>query len=122
MELKWEPNYKIVKLPSAWSTVVENQISGKSKRCNIGDLKIEHPSEDWELKPSSTGRAARFVNHPQQLPDIDYAVDKPPAQPQVGTETKLDHSLLKSSAQFQIVNDTKYTLRRSIKPPTKLDL
>ena len=37
MELKWEPNYRIVKLPSAWSAVVENQLSGKSKRCNIGD-------------------------------------------------------------------------------------
>ena len=32
MELKWEPNYRIVKLPSAWSAVVENQLSGKSKR------------------------------------------------------------------------------------------
>ena len=44
MELEWEPNYRIVvKLPSA---VVENQLSGKSKRCNIGDLKLKHPSED----------------------------------------------------------------------------
>ena len=33
MELKWEPNYRIVKLRSAWSAVVENQLSGKSKRC-----------------------------------------------------------------------------------------
>ena len=32
LELKWEPNYRIVKLPSAWSAVVENQLSGKSKR------------------------------------------------------------------------------------------
>ena len=44
MEFKWEPNYKIVKLPSAWSAVVENQLSGKSKRCNIGDPKLKHPS------------------------------------------------------------------------------
>ena len=48
MEFKWEPNYRIVKLPSAWSAVVENQITGKSKRCNIGDLKLKHPSEDWK--------------------------------------------------------------------------
>ena len=53
----------------------------ESKRCIIGDLKLKHPSEDWELKPSSIGRAARFDNHPQQLPDIDYTVNKPPAQP-----------------------------------------
>ena len=25
LELKWEPNYRIVKLPSAWSAFVENQ-------------------------------------------------------------------------------------------------
>ena len=25
MELKWEPNYRIVNFPSAWSVVVENQ-------------------------------------------------------------------------------------------------
>ena len=31
MELKWEPNYRIVKLPSGWSAVVESQLSGKSQ-------------------------------------------------------------------------------------------
>ena len=61
LELKWEPNYRIIKLPSAWSAVVENQLSVKSKRCNIGDLKLKHPSEDWELKPSSIGRPAKFL-------------------------------------------------------------
>ena len=45
MELKWEPNYRIAKLSSAWSAAVENQISGKGKRCNIGDLKLKHPFE-----------------------------------------------------------------------------
>ena len=30
LELKWQPNYRIVILPSAWSAVVENQLSGKS--------------------------------------------------------------------------------------------
>ena len=102
MELKWEPNNKIVKLPSAWSAVVENQLSGKSKRCNIGDLKLKQPSEDWELKPSSIGRAAKFVNHPDNLPDIDFSVDKP-SDNQIGTETK-------------------YNLRRAIRAPTKHDL
>ena len=102
MELKWEPNYRIVKLPSAWSAVFENQLSGKSKRCNIGDLKLKHPSEDWELKPSSIGRAAKFVNHPDNLPDIDFSVDKP-SDNQTGTEPK-------------------YNLRRAIKAPIELDL
>ena len=71
LELKFEPNYRIIKLPSAWSAVVENQLSGKNKRCNIGDLKLKHPSEDWGLKPSSIGRAAKFVNHPDNLPAIN---------------------------------------------------
>ena len=98
-ELIWEANYRIVKLPSAWSAVVENQLIGKSKRCNIGDLKIKHPCEDWELKPSSIGRAAKFVNHPDNLPEVDFSVDKSPNQ-QIGTEPK-------------------YNLRRAIKAPTK---
>ena len=102
MELIWEPNYRIVKLPSAWSAVVENQLIGKSKRCKICDLKIIHPSEDWELTPSCFGRAAKFVNHPNILPDIDFSVDKP-SENQKGTEPK-------------------YNLRRAIKAPTKLDL
>ena len=102
MELKWEPNYRIIKLPSTWSAVVENQLSRKSRRCNIGDLKLKHPSEDWELKPSSIGRAAKFVNHPDNLPDFDFSVDKL-SDNQTGTEPK-------------------YNLRRAIKVPTKLDL
>ena len=71
-------------------------------RCNIGDLKIKHPYEDWNLKPATVGRAARFINHPDNLPDIDIMQDqvtdivKPP--------------------------QTKYSLRQSIKPPKKLDL
>ena len=102
MEVKWEPNNRIVKLPSVWSAVVENQLSGKCKRCNNGDLKLKCPSEDWELKPSSIGRDAKFVNHPDNLPDIDFSVDKPSVN-QTGTEPK-------------------YNLRRAIKAPTKLDL
>ena len=102
LQLKWEANYRIIKLPSAWSAVVENQLSGKSKRCSIGDLKLKYPSEDWELKPGSIGRAAKFVHHPDNLPDIDFSVDKP-SDNQTGIEPK-------------------YNLRRAIKAPTKLDL
>ena len=99
MEFKWEPNYRIDKLPSAWSAVVENQLSEKSKRCNIGDLKLKHPCEDWELKPSSTGRANKLVNHPDNLLEVDFSVDKPSNQ-QIGIAPK-------------------YNLRRAIKIPTK---
>ena len=87
MEHEWEPNYRIVKLPTAWSAVVEKQLSGKSKRCNIGDPKLKHPSEDWELRPRSIGRASKFVNHPDNLPDIGFLVDKP-SDNQTDTEPK----------------------------------
>ena len=64
MDLKWVSNYRVIKLTSAWSAIVENQTTGKTKRCNVGGLKLKHPSEDWQLKPCSIGRAAKFVNHP----------------------------------------------------------
>ena len=51
---------------------MEDQSNGRTKRCNIADLKIKHPSEDWDLKPGTVGRAARVVNHPENLPDIDF--------------------------------------------------
>ena len=102
IDLKWEPNYRIIKLPHEWSAVVGNQFTGKAKRCNFGDLKIKHPYENWNLKPATIGRAARFINHPDNLTDIDIMQDqvtdivKPPPK--------------------------KYSLRQSIKPPKKLDL
>ena len=102
MEFKWEPNFRIVKLPSALSAVVESQFSGKSKICKIGDLKHKHSFKDFELNPSSIGRAAKFADHPDNLPDIDLSVDKPSDNQ---TDTK-----------------PKYDLRRAIKSPTKLDL
>ena len=67
LELKWEPNYRIIKLPHKMSAIVEKQFTGRTKRCNITDLKIKHPYEDWDLKPATIGRAARFVNHPIYL-------------------------------------------------------
>ena len=57
IDLRWEPNYRVIRLKSPWSVMVEDQISSKTKCCNVGDLKPKHPTEDWELKPSSIGRA-----------------------------------------------------------------
>ena len=115
LELKWEPNYRIIKFPSLWSAIVEDQSNGRTKRCNIADLKIKHPSEDWELKPGTVGRAARFVNHPENLPDIDFIPDK------IHTP---DKNNIKPNKTDDIVDAShhKYSLRKSIKAPTKLDL
>ena len=48
---------------------------------------LNTPLRDWELKSSSIGRAAKFVNHPYNLPDTDFSVDKP-SDNQTGTEPK----------------------------------
>ena len=62
---------------------------------------LKTPHRIWNLKPSSIGRAAKFVNHPDNLSDTDFSVDKP-SDNQTGTEPK-------------------YNMRRAIKAPTKLD-
>ena len=102
LELKWEPNYRIIRFPHLWSAVVENQFTGRTNRCNVSDLKIKHPAEDWDLKPATVGRAARFVNHPDNLPDVDFKPN------QTGDAVKSPPD--------------KYNLRQYFKPPTKLDL
>ena len=73
--LRWEPNYRVVRLTSPWSAIVENQTNGKTKWCNVGDLKPKNPFEDWELKLSTIGRAARFINLPDKLPDVGIEPD-----------------------------------------------
>ena len=89
--------------------------NGKTKRYNIADLKIKHPSVDWNLKPDTVGRAARFVNHPENLPDTGFITNKIHIPDKNNIKpTKIDD-----------IADTsyhKYSLRKSIKAPTKLDL
>ena len=96
----------MIRLKSLWSVFVENQISGKTKCCNIGDLEAKHPSEDWTLQPSPIGRATRFINHPENLPDVDISINHditPDIQKRPGVQV-----------------DTRYNLRKSIKAPTRL--
>ena len=108
MDLRWEPNYRVIRLKSLWSVLVENQISGKTKCCNIGDLKVKHPSEDWTLQPSPIGRATRFINHPNNLPDVDIPINH-----------DMTPDVQKSP---RVWVDTRYNLRKSIKTPTRLEL
>ena len=46
LELKWEPGYKITKLPTDWTAVIENQLTGNSRHFNVTDLKLKLPEED----------------------------------------------------------------------------
>ena len=91
-----------------WSAVVVNQISRKTKCCNGDDLKPKHPSEDWEIKPCSIGRAAKFINHPDNLPDVDIIPD---------------HSMTQTVPNDPRDNvGTRYNLWNSVKAPERLDL
>ena len=99
MGLWWEPNYRVIRLKSPWSAMVENQISSKTKCYNVGYLKPKQPAEAWELKPSSIGRAARFINHPDNLPDVDISTDHDPTlnvQRHQGVRTDIRYNLRKS--------------------------
>ena len=69
-----------------------------------GDLQKKHPYEDWQLKASNVDRAAKFVNHPTNLPEVEYTVDKP------------DSSGKDKSAKGG------HNLRKSNKPKQRLDL
>ena len=131
LELKWEPNYRIIKFPSQWSAVVENQSNGRTKRCNIADLKIKLPSEDWDLKPGSIGRAARFVNHPDNLPDVDFKPaqvnnakqhDKPKDSHNKDDMINQNNTNRDKAQDSNKPSQAKYCLRKTIKPPNRLDL
>ena len=108
MDLRWEPNYRVIRLKSLWSVLMENQISGKTKCCNIGNCKAKYPSEDWTQQPSPISRAARFISPPDNLPDVDISIDH---------DMTLD--VQKNPGVWV---DTRYNLRKSIKAPTRLQL
>ena len=118
--MKWEPGYRIVGFPTKWTARVRSKESGEPKRCNIKDLKLKDPAEDWELKAECIGRAAKFVNHPSRLPDVDLLPDVD------NSITNLPHIDLAPMPDIgkepNKVNTTDYNLRRNIKPPKKLDL
>ena len=107
MDLKWAPNYRVIKLQSPWSAAVANQTNGRTKRCNVGDLKLQHLSEDCKLKLSPIGRGAKFVNYPDNLPEMDLKSNT--RLPTLDSNSKETYS-------------TRYQLRRSIRIPQKLDL
>ena len=78
---------------------------------------LKDPAEDWELKAECIGRAAKFVNHPSILPDVDLlpVVDNP--------TTNIPDSDLAPKPDIERepnkLNTTDCNLRRNIKPPKK---
>ena len=48
---------------------IENQATGKIRFCNMMDIVLESISELWNVNPEF-GRASKFINHPNNLPDF----------------------------------------------------
>ena len=92
LELKYVPGYRIIKLPTPWSAVFENQLTGKPRHCNVTDVKMKHSAEDWELKAGNIGHAAGFVNHPDNLPYISLV----PTQLPISKQDESDHNIINS--------------------------
>ena len=114
LELKWEPGYRITELKGKWGARVRSITNGASKRVNVRHLKLKHPYEDWELKPDSIGRAAKFINHPKNLPDIDL-LPETDTQAEKGNQDRNNQTINKDSPK-------KYNLRTNPKPSNKLNL
>ena len=115
MELQWEPGYRIVGLPTEWTARIANKDTGEPKRVNVRDLKLKDPAEDWKLKPEDIGRGAKFVNAPNNLPDIDWL-------PENDNEDLPDNDTSNLPDKNNDKPEKRYGLRRNIKPPQKLDL
>ena len=45
MDLRWEPNYRVIRLTSPWSAMVENQISGKTNAAMLVTLSPNTPQK-----------------------------------------------------------------------------
>ena len=111
LELQWEPGYRIVALPTKWTARITNKDTGEPKRVNVRDLKLKDPAEDWDLKPDSIGRGAKFINDPKKIPNIDWV-----------PEDDIPEDDLPEHDKQTTTSPKKYNLRRSVNPPKKLDL
>ena len=65
---------------------------------------MKHPAEDWELKAGNIGCAAKFANHPDNLPDITLVPTQLPISNQDQSHPK------------------QYNLRKATKAPNKFAL
>ena len=83
---------------------LNTQLVAEPEDVMLGGLQKKHPHEDWQVKASNVGRAVKFVNHPSNLPEVEYTIDKPDNCGN-GKSTKGGHNLTKS-----------------IKPKQRLDL
>ena len=70
-DLKWRAGYRIVWIERKGCYLhIENQATGKIRSCNVKDIVLEPISELWNVNPEF-GRASKFINHPNNLPDFN---------------------------------------------------
>ena len=70
LDLKWKPGYRIVQIEQDGHFLhIENQATGKIQSCNVKDVVPEPPIEFWNID-TQFGRAAKYVNHPANIPTI----------------------------------------------------
>ena len=69
-DLKWRAGYRIIQIECEGHYLhIENQATGKIRSCNIKDIVLEPIRELWNVNPEF-GRASKFINHPNNLPDF----------------------------------------------------
>ena len=69
-DLKWRAGYRIVRMECEGCYLhIENQATGKIRSCNIKDVVLEPVRELWNINPEF-GRASKFFNDPDNLPDF----------------------------------------------------
>ena len=69
-DLKWRAGYRIIQIEREGCYLhIENQATAKIRSCNVKDVVLEPISELWNVNPEF-GRASKFINHPNNLPDF----------------------------------------------------
>ena len=69
-DLKWRAGYRIIQIEHKGCYLhIENQVTGKIRSCNVKDVVLEPIRELWNVNPEF-GRASKFINHPNNLPDF----------------------------------------------------
>ena len=69
-DLKWRAGYRIIQIECEGHYLhIENQATGKIRSCNVKDVVLEPISELWNVN-LEFGRASKFINHPNNLPDF----------------------------------------------------
>ena len=69
-DLKWRAGYRIIQIEHEGHYLhIKNQATAKIRSCNVKDVVLEPISELWNVN-LEFGRASKFINHLNNLPDF----------------------------------------------------